>query len=382
MTVCVRKVSSAREMKAFIRFPNGLYKGNPCFVPALAIDEKATFDKKRNGAYEFCESELFIAYRDGIPAGRVAAIINRKANETWGVRQVRFGWIDFIEDFEVAEALVDTVRLWGRERGMDSIAGPLGFTDFDPEGMLVEGFDRLGTMITIYNHPYYPEYLERMGFRKDADWVEYRIRLPESLPERFSTMSRIISDKYGVRLRKLTRKEIRKGDYGQKLFRLINETYSELYGYSLLTNRQIDQYVNQYLSFIDPRMISFVEDGKGELIAAGITIPSLSEALRKSSGRLFPFGWFHLLDALMLRRSDTLDLLLVAVRPEYQGKGLNSIIFSDLIPNLLKMGFKYAESNPELEANTKVRTLWSVFDNEIHKRRRVYIREIDTGKNQ
>lgn len=377
MTVIVRKVSSPAEVKAFIQFPNTLYKGDPYFVPALAIDEKATFDRKRNGAYEFCDSELFMAYRDGRPVGRVAAIINRKANETWGVRQVRFGWIDFTEDFEVAEALVDAVRSWGRERGMDSIAGPLGFTDFDPEGMLVEGFDRLGTMITIYNRPYYPEYLERMGFVKDADWVEYRITLPDRLPERFSTMSRIIAEKYGVHLRKLTRKEMRKGDYGQKLFRLINETYSELYGYSLLSNRQIDQYVNQYLDFIDPRMISFVEDSGGNLVAAGITIPSLSEALQKSSGKLLPFGWFHLLKALMFRRPDTLDLLLVAVRPEYQGKGLNSIIFSDLIPHLLKMGFKYAESNPELETNTKVRTLWSVFDNEIHKRRRVYTRAID-----
>lgn len=359
-----------------MEFPNILYRNDKRYVPTLLADDTLTFDRRRNGAFDFCEAEFFLAYKDGKPAGRVAAIINRRANEKWNTKNVRFGWIDFIEDKDVLVAMMDAVCAWGKERGMTAVAGPLGFTDFDPEGMLVEGFDKLGTMITIYNHEYYPRFLEELGFRKDADWVEYLIRLPDGLDERFAKMARIVLEKNRLRIRKVTRRIIAKEKYGQKLFRLINEAYSNLYGYSLLTDRQIDQYVDQYLSFINLKMVSFVEDGNGELVAAGITIPSLSKALQKCRGRLFPFGWIHLLNALYVNRPDTLDLLLVAVKPEYQSKGLNSVLFYDMIPELIKMGFKFAESNPELETNYKVQSLWNTFDTTIHKRRRVYIKEI------
>lgn len=377
MPVVVKKVSSRREMRTFISFAYNLYKNHPCYVPNLLSDDAATLDRKKNHAFEFCEADYFLAYKDGKVAGRVAAIINHKANEAWNVRQVRFGWIDFIEDIEVLEALLKTVSDWGRERGMTDIAGPLGFTDFDPEGMLVDGFDKMGTMITIYNYEYYPAFFERLGYHKEVDWVEYLIRLPESLPERFEKMANMVMEKNRLKIRHLTMSDIRKEKYGHKMFRLINECYKDLYGYSMLTEKQMDQYVSQYLTFIDLRMVTFIENLEGELVACGITLPSLAMALKKARGRLFPFGWLHLLNALYVNRPDTLDLLLVAAKPEYRSKGLNSVMFYDLIPSLIKLGFKYAESNPELETNLKVQTLWSTFDSQIHKRRRVYAQSLE-----
>ena len=377
MPTVVKKVSTSKEMRTFLNFANKLYWKHPYYVPNLISDDAATLDRSKNFAFEFCEAEYFLAWKDGKVAGRVAAIINHKANEAWKVRQVRFGWIDFIEDIEVLEALLQAVTEWGRERGMTDIAGPLGFTDFDPEGMLVEGFDKMGTMITIYNHEYYPVMLEKLGFRKEVDWVEYLIKLPEDLPERYAKMGQLVLEKNRLRTRKLTMKEVHGEKYGQKMFRLINECYKDLYGYSLLSEKQMDQYVKQYLSFIDLRMVTFIEDENGGLVACGITLPSLSKALRKARGKLFPFGWAYLLNALYLNRPATLDLLLVAVKPEYRSKGLNSVMFCDLIPSLKKLGFKYAESNPELETNLKVQSLWTAFDHQIHKRRRVYAKSID-----
>ena len=376
MSVEIRKVSSRKELKAFVRFANNLYKGNKYYVPSMPFDDMNTFNKDKNGAFEFCDAELYLAYKDGKLAGRVAAIVNYKANESWKVDQVRFGWIDFIDDIEVSAALLEAVCAFGRARGMKQIVGPLGFTDFDPEGMLVEGFDRLSTMALIYNHPYYPEHMVRHGYVKETGWVEYRITIPEQLPENHRRLSEIIKERYGLKLRKLSRRQIRKEDYGRKLFKLINETYCVLYGYSLLSDKQIDQYVDLYLSLVDTKMLTFIEDSKGDLIAAGISIPSLSEALQKCNGEILPFGWWHLLKTMFFKKPDTLDLLLIGVRPDYQNRGVNSLLFVDLFENYKKMGFKYAETNANLETNAKVQAMWNPFEKELHKRRWVFAKEL------
>lgn len=372
MAIIIKKVSSSKELKDFIRFNYELYKNNPYSVPDLCDDMVNTFSTKKNPAFEFCEADYFLAYKEGKLVGRVAAIINHRANETWNKKEVRFGWIDFVDDLEVSEKLLDEVSKWGKSRGMDTLVGPLGFTDMDAEGMLVEGFDQLSTMATIYNYPYYPIHMEKLGLVKEADWVEFKLMVPDKLPEKFIRISEIILKKYNLKIKKLKRREIKEGNYGQKIFDLINEAYAPLYGYSKMTQRQIDQYVKMYLPLIDLRMVSLVEDAEGNLVAVGISMPSLSQALQKAKGKMLPFGWFHLLKALFIKKPKVLDLLLVGVKPEYQSKGVNALLFYDLVPIYREMGFEYGESNPELELNTKVQAQWSAFESVQHKRRRAF----------
>jgi GNAT superfamily N-acetyltransferase len=377
MAITIKKVDGKKDMKTFIRFNYELYKGNPYSVPDLYDDMLMTFSPKRNAAFEFCEAEYFLAYKDGKVVGRVAAIINHRANDTWKKREVRFGWIDFIDDPDVSRALLATVENWGRQKGMNAIVGPLGFTDMDAEGMLVEGFDQLSTMATIYNFPYYPEHMARHGYRKDADWVEYKLFVPEKIPDKYRRVSEIILKKYNLKIKKLkNKKEIKEGNYGQRIFDLINEAYAPLYGYSQMTQGQIDQYVKTYLNVLDLRMVTLVVDETDNLVAVGISMASLSEALQKAKGRLLPFGWFHLLKALFVKRPKVLDLLLVAVKPEYQSKGVNALLFYDLIPIYQQMGFEYGESNPELEDNKKVQAQWDYLETEQHKRRRAFRKDL------
>lgn len=373
MSVEIRKVSSAAELKKFIRFNYEFYKNCPYSVPDLYDDMQSTFSREKNPAFEFCEAEYFLAYRNGEIVGRVAAIINKRANDTWQRRVVRFGWIDFIDDAEVSSALLEAVKAWGKERGMEEMEGPLGFTDLDAEGMLIEGFDQLSTMATIYNYPYYPQHMERLGLEKSADWVEMKIYIPEAIPEKHLRISDLVQRKYGLRIRKVkSRKEIMESGLGRRIFELVNEAYAPLFGFSRMSDQQIDNYVKMYVPVLDLRMVTLVENAEGELVAAGISMPSLSKALQKAKGRLWPFGWFHLLRALFWKRPEVLDLLLVAVRPDYQGKGANALLFTDLIPVYQKLGYKYAESNPELEENDKVQNQWQYFQVEQHKRRRCY----------
>ena len=376
MALEIVKVSSKKDMKIFVRFANRLYKGNPYYVPSMPFDAMGTFDPKQNGAFDFSEAELYLARRDGEVVGRVAAIINRKANEAWNVDQVRFGWFDFIDDIEVSSALLDAVIAFGRSRGMKQIVGPLGFTDFDPEGMLVEGFDRVSTMALIYNHPYYPEHMKKLGYVKETGWIENLITIPDSLPEKYIRVAEIVKERYDLKVRKFTRRQIRKEDYGRKFFKLINETYCVLYGFSLLSDKQIDKYVDLYLSLIDARMLTFIEDKDGNLIAAGVSIPSLSRALQKCNGEIFPFGWWHLLKAMFLKKPDTLDLLLIGVEPEWQSKGVVALLFMDLFQTYRKLGFKYAETNAMLEDNVKIQSMFAPFEKELHKRRWIFGKEI------
>lgn len=377
MSVEIKKVTTKSELKRFIRFNYEFYKDNPYSVPDLYDDMLNTFSPKKNAAFEFCEADYFLALRDGKIVGRVAAIINRRANETWNRKTVRFGWIDFIDDMEVSTALIDTVKQWGKERGMTEIEGPLGFTDMDAEGMLVEGFDQLSTMATIYNYPYYPQHMECLGLSKSADWVEMKIYVPDTIPEKHRRISEIIAKRYNLHIRKLkSKKEVRQSGVAHDIFRLINDAYTPLFGYSRMTERQIDQYVKMYVPVLDLRMVSIVENEQNEIVAVGISMASLSRALQKARGRLLPFGWYHLLKALMWKRPKVLDLLLVAVRPDYQGKGVNALLFTDLIPVYKELGFEYAESNPELEMNEKVQNQWQYFKTEQHKRRRCFKADI------
>lgn len=376
MAIEIKTVTTRKELKTFVRFANRMYKGNKYYVPCMPMDDMKTLDKNYNAAFEFCEAEYFLAYKDGQLVGRVAAILNKKANQAWNVNQVRFGWFDFIDDIEVSKALLDAVIAFGKARGVNQIVGPLGFTDFDPEGMLVEGFDRISTMALIYNHPYYPEHMKQFGYVKETGWVEYRLTLPDEVPERHLKVAEYVTAKYGLKIVKKTKSQVNKEKYGQKIFRLINETYCNLYGFSLLSEKQIDQFVDTYLGVIDMDMLAFVEDKDGNLIAAGLTMPSIAETLQKCNGEMFPFGWYQLLRTMYWRKPDTLELLLIGVKPEWQSRGVNSLVFVDLLKRVKKMGFKYAETNANLETNTKVQAMWSIFEKEQHKKRWVFGKEI------
>ncbi|MEE0907972.1 MAG: N-acetyltransferase [Muribaculaceae bacterium] len=371
MAIEIRKIDTKGGLKKFVKWGIDLYKGNECFVPPLVMDDVNTLDPHNNPAFDFCESIYFMAYDDGKPVGRIAGIINNVVNEKTGKKTLRFGWVDFIDDPRVSEALFRAVEVWGRSKGMEEIVGPLGFSDMDPEGMLVEGFDQEGTMATIYNYPYYPKHLEAMGFEKEADWIEFRMTIPDGIPERYQRISDIIKRKYELSTPKYTSAKKLVKDYGQEIFQLINEAYSELYGYSPLTPRQINRYISMYIPVLRLDNISLIVDKDKKLIGVGIAMPSMSKALIKCRGRMFPFGWIHLLKALR-GQNDVVDLLLVAVKPEYQSKGVNSLLFTDLIPCFIKNGYKFAESNPELELNQKVQSQWGYFETRQHKRRRAY----------
>lgn len=375
-SVEVKKVESAKDLKTFIEFHYDLYKGNKYDVPNLFRDEINTLSRDRNAAFEFCEAEYYLAYKDGKTVGRVAAIINEKANEKWGRKSVRFGWIDFIDDRGVSAALLKAVEDFGRAHGMTEAVGPLGFTDMDPEGMLTWGFDQLGTMPTIYNYPYYPEHIEAMdGYVKDNDYVEYKIYVPEEVPGKYTKIAEMIEKRYDLHVKKITRRDVFEGGYGKKIFELINLTFKDLYGYSELTDKQIEQYIRMYFSVIDLNLITLVEDRSNgnKLAGVGITMPSLSRALQKCRrGRLLPFGWWHVLRAVKYHKTDIVDLLLLGVLPEYRAKGVNAMMFADLIPRYQAYGFKWGESQVEMESNEGVQSQWEYLNPVHHKRRRCY----------
>lgn len=379
-SIQIKRVETKKDLKRFIEFHYDLYKGNPYDVPNLYSDEVNTLSKNKNAAFDFCEAEYYLALKEGKIVGRVAAIINHKANEKWKKKDVRFGWIDFIDDIEVSRALFKAVEEYGRKKGMNDIVGPLGFTDMDPEGMLTWGFDKLGTMATIYNYEYYPQHMEKLGgWEKDNDYVEYYLVVPEKSPEKYTKIAEMVEKRYNLHVRKLTKKDIFQGGYGKKLFDLINLTYSDLYGFSELTDRQIDQYVKMYFPFADLNLVTVIEDGNkdNQLAGLGITIPSLSRALQKCRrGRLFPFGWWHLLRAIKFHKTDGVDLLLMGFLPEYRSKGANALLFADLIPRYVDYGFKWGETQVEMESNEGVQSQWGPLDPINHKKRRCYRRSL------
>ena len=377
MPVTVTRVQNKRAFKEFLHFPLTLYKDMPAFVPPLLMDDADTLDPKKNPAYEFCDAAMYLAYKDGKLAGRVAAIVNRKANAEWNHDQVRFGWFDFIDDREVSKALLDAVEAFGRERGMTTILGPLGFTDFDPEGMLVEGFEYLSSMALHHNWPYYKDHMEALGYVKDVDWLEYRIYIGDTIPDKYIRVAKIVEDRYGLKLRKITKKEVRTTDVGYKLFDLINETYSSLYNFTVLPKKMVDKYVGFYLGVLDLKFVSLVEDKDHNIVGFGVVMPSITRALKKCNGKLFPFGWFHILRAMYWKYEENFEMLLIGVKPEYQKKGVNSIIFVDIMKHLIEGGFKYGESNAELESNLDIRSQWGDLEVKECKRRRVYKKAVN-----
>ena len=380
--IIIRSAQTKKDLKRFIRFNWELYKDNPYAVPDFLEDTMDTFNPKKNPAFKFCEAEYFIAEKDGKMVGRVAAIINHKANKTWNQQRVRFGWIDFIDDIEVTKALLERVEQWGRERGMDTIVGPLGFTDMDLEGMLTDGFDQLSTMNSIYNYPYYPEHMAKLGYEKEVGWVERKVYVPRgehaANAQKYTHVAEMVSKRYGFRIRKFkNKKEIRREGYIQKVLTVVNKAYANLYGYSEMDEAQMQTYADQYLQYLDKRYLGVVETADGQVIGMGICITSLSRAIQKAKARLFPFGWYHMAKALWFNRHpQVLDMLLVGVVPEFQDKGANALIFADIIPEAMKDGYEWAETHHQLEDNLPSQTQWKNLDCIVHKKRCAFMKKL------
>ena len=373
----IKPVTTRKELQQFVQFFYDLYRDCKYAVPYIYSEEMSAWREDKNTSFECCEAQYFMAFRDGKLVGRVAAIINHRANERWDRKQVRFSWFDFVDDPEVSAALLKTVEDWGRQKGMTEIAGPIGFIDTDREGMLVDGFDTLSTMYINYNYPYYPQHMEQLaGYEKANDWVELRVKVPERVPDKFAKITEMVRKRYGLRVHKFTRKELIAEGWGKRIFDLLNETYKDLYGFSQLSDYQINQLVNDYIKIADLNLVTGVMDGD-KLVGFGITFPSFSRALQKThDGRYLPFGWWHLLKILKWHKTDTVDLLLIGVLPEYRSKGANALIFDDLIRQFQAYGFDWAETGPQMESNEGVLSQWQYLESVPHRRHRCYRKDL------
>lgn len=374
--ITIKEITSKRELRSFVQFGIDLYKGNPYYCPPIFFDEVNTFDPKSNPALDVCDFVIYLAYRGGKIVGRIVGIINHRANEAWKVKKCRFGWFDFIDDYDVFKALIDAVAEWGRNRGMTHLNGPVGFTDFDKEGLLIEGFDYNAPMASLYTHPYYIAHYERYGLRKEADWIEFQIQSPREVPERISSFAQLVEERYNLRVVKVKNSRELKKRYGYTYFDVLDEAYQKLYNYQPMTARQKRYYCDMYFPLIKYDFVTMVANEKDEIIAVGLGMPSLSNALRKCQGRLLPFGWYHLIKALKAKKMTDFDLLLIAVRPDYQDRGINALIVNDMVPHFVKYGIQRVETTSILETNSKSIANFLPFDNIQHKRRRAYIKEL------
>ena len=375
--LAIIKVENPEDLDDFIQFPNKLYANCPYYVPDLDMDIRKMFNPAQNAGLEFSDIQAFIAFNNqGKLLGRIAGIINHHANEKWKTKNVRFGFFDFVDDMKVSEALLNAVAQWGKERGMENIQGPMGITDFDKEGMLLEDFDKMGSMNTIYNYPYYPKHMDALGYKKEVDWVQIRIDIPSETPKKYARVAKLSKKMFNLKVKKMTNRDVTRRRYGQKVFHLLNEAYQPIFGFTELTDKQIDDFVNQYLNLVDKQLITLVENDKEELVGVAITMCSLSKAMRKTQGKLFPFGWFHLLKALKWKKEDNAEMLLIAVRPDYQMLGVNAIFFDDLIPIYNKNGIRWAETGPQLEDNVRELSQWKPLEPTFTKRRRCYKKKI------
>ena len=376
MAIEIRQINTKRELKQFIQFANDLYADCPYYCPPLFFDEMNCFNAEKNPALEVCEYQLWMAFRDGQAVGRVAGIINHRANEKWGYRHVRFGWFDFIDDLEVSRALLDTVVAWGKERGMDALNGPVGFTDFDHEGLLLEGYDHLAVMASLYNYPYYVKHVEAYGLTKEVDWIELQVFPPKTCPERIERLAEMVKQRYHVRTVKVKNSREVVKRFGIEYMDVIDAAYQKLYNFQPMTEKQKNYYKDMYFQFLNFDFVTLVVNENEELVGVGLGMPDLAPALRKCGGKLFPFGWYYLLRALNAKKMDSFSFLLIAVRPDYQDKGINALFLQDQIPIINRYGIRKLETTNMLETNTKVLSFFMQFDHKQHKRHRAYIKAI------
>lgn len=376
MAVEIREIHGKRALEKFIDFANDLYADCPYYCPPLFFDEMNSFDPEKNPAMEVCDCKLWMAYRDGEPVGRIAGIINHRANEKWGFKHVRFGWFDFIDDLEVSHALLDTVAAWGKEHGMDGLNGPVGFTDFDHEGLLIEGFDYPAVLSSLYNYPYYEKHIDAYGLTKEVDWVELQIYQPAEVPERINRLAEVVKERYHVHVVKVKNSRELVKRFGISYMDVIDEAYQKLYNFQPMTEKQKNYYKDMYFSFLNFDLVTLVVNDKEELVGVGLGMPNIAPALRKCGGKLFPFGWYHILKALRAKKMDTFQFLLLAVRPDYQDKGLTTLFLQDQIPILNRYGIKTLESTNMLETNNKILSFFAWIDHKQHKRHRAYIKSI------
>ena len=370
----IKEVTTDKDLRAFVHFPNQLYKDNPCYVPLIESMGRDTLTPEKNHAFEVCEGKYWLACNEkGEVVGRVAGIINRKYNQTIGKKTCRFGWIDFVDDREVSKALMDTVERYAKEKGLDTMCGPMGFLEFDEAGVLVGGFDKLATVYSKYNAPYYERHLTDLGYTKDADYVEYLIKVPEVIPERYERMAQLVSVKNSLHQAEFhNHKEVE--PYIDGLFRCLNSAYAHLHGFSELSPGQCDDLKKRFLSNINVDYVSIVLDADEQVIGFGVALPSLAKAMQKAKGSLFPFGWMHIMKAL--KQNDTIDLLLIAIDEKYKNKGVNAMIFDKFAKGITKNGIKFIESTRELEDNTSVQNLWRYLEHDLTKRARTYVKTI------
>lgn len=374
--IVVKEVKSKCELRKFVQFGIDLYKDNPYYCPPIFFDEINSFNPKTNPALEVCDFVIYMAYRNNQIVGRIVGIINNRANEAWSVKKCRFGWFDFIDDYEVFKSLLDTVALWGKSRGMSSLNGPVGFTDFDKEGLLIEGFNYNAPMASLYTHPYYIAHYERYGLVKEADWIEFQITPPAEAPERMRRMAKIVEQRNNLRTVKVKNSRELKKRYGYTYFDVLDQAYQKLYNYQPMTERQKRYYCQMYFPLVNFDFVTMVVNEQDEIVAVGLGMPSLSDALRKCGGHLFPFGWYHLIKALRAKKMTDFDLLLIAVRPDYQDKGLTAMIFNEMTPYFVQYGIKRVETTSILETNNKSLANFADFDSIQHKRRRAYTKEL------
>lgn len=376
MALEIKQINTKNELKQFIQFANDLYADCPYYCPPLFFDEMNCFNAEKNPALEVCDYQLWMAFRDGKPVGRVAGIINHRANEKWGYKHVRFGWFDFIDDEEVSRALLDTVVAWGKERGMDALNGPVGFTDFDHEGLLLEGYDYLAVMASLYNYPYYVKHVENYGLTKEADWVELQVFPPKACPERIERIAELVKQRYHVHVVKVKNSRELVKRFGIEYMDVIDAAYQKLYNFQPMTVKQKNYYKDMYFQFLNFDFVTLVVNEKEELVGVGLGMPDIAPALRKCGGKLFPLGWYYLLKALKAKQMESFSFLLIAVRPDYQDKGVNALFLQDQIPLINQYGIRKLETTSMLETNTKVLSFFMQFDHKQHKRHRAYIKAI------